>query len=48
MPRHKEFDYDDKLMIARNLFWEKGYNATSLNDLIDAMKINRSNLYLTY
>lgn len=48
MPRHKEFDYDDKLMIARNLFWEKGYNATSLNDLIDAMKINRSSLYLTY
>ncbi|MDH1884053.1 TetR/AcrR family transcriptional regulator [Empedobacter falsenii] len=48
MPRHKEFDYDDKLMIARNLFWKKGYNATSLNDLIDAMKINRSSLYLTY
>lgn len=48
MARHKEFDYSDKLTIARNLFWEKGYNATSLNDLVDAMKINRSSLYLTY
>ncbi len=34
--------------MARNLFWEKGYNATSLNDLVDTLKINRSSLYLTY
>lgn len=48
MPRQKEFNYDDKLIAARNLFWEKGYNATSLNDLVDTLKINRSSLYLTY
>lgn len=48
MPRPKEFDYDDKLTIARDLFWKKGYNATTLNDLVDSMKINRSSLYLTY
>lgn len=48
MPRQKEFNYDDKLIMARNLFWEKGYNATSLNDLVDTLKINRSSLYLTY
>ncbi|MFD2968754.1 TetR/AcrR family transcriptional regulator [Sphingobacterium bambusae] len=48
MPRQKEFDYDEKLISVRNLFWEKGYNATSMNDLVDTLKINRSSLYLTY
>lgn len=48
MPRNKEFDYDEKLIAARNLFWKKGYHATSMNDLVDAMEINRSSIYLTY
>ncbi len=48
MPRNKEFDYDEKLRTARDLFWKKGYNATSVNDLVDAMQINRSSLYLAY
>lgn len=48
MPRNKEFDKEEKLEIARNLFWEKGYQATSLNDLEKALKINRSSLYLTF
>lgn len=48
MPRNKEFDYDDKLKAARDLFWKKGYSATSITDLENAMKINRSSLYLTY
>ncbi|KRD58792.1 hypothetical protein ASE40_21030 [Flavobacterium sp. Root935] len=48
MSRQKEFDYDEKLITARDLFWKKGYNATSMNDLVDALKINRSSLYLTY
>ena len=48
MPRNKEFDYDEKLTAARDLFWKKGYNATSMHDLVDAMKINRSSLYLAY
>jgi TetR/AcrR family transcriptional repressor of nem operon len=48
MPRNKEFDYDEKLKTARNLFWKKGYNATTMNDLVDAMQINRSSLYLAY
>ncbi|QEE51004.1 TetR/AcrR family transcriptional regulator [Flavobacterium alkalisoli] len=48
MPRNKEFDYNEKLRAARDLFWKKGYNATSMSDLVEAMKINRSSLYLTY
>ena len=48
MPRNKEFDYNEKLVAARNLFWKKGYNATSMNDLVATMKINRSSIYLTY
>lgn len=48
MPRNKEFDYDEKLIAARDLFWKKGYNATSIHDLVDAMEINRSSIYQTY
>jgi len=48
MARPKEFDYEEKLAIARNLFWKKGYSATSMSDLEDVMKINRSSLYQTY
>ncbi|MCE7054277.1 TetR/AcrR family transcriptional regulator [Algoriphagus sp. AGSA1] len=48
MPRNKEFDYDEKLVEARNLFWKRGYNATSMNELVDVMQINRSSIYLTY
>lgn len=48
MPRNKEFDYEEKLRTARDIFWKKGYNATSMNDLVEVMKINRSSIYLTY
>ncbi len=48
MPRNREFDYNEKLEAARNLFWEKGYNATSLNDLVSTLKLNRSSIYEVY
>ncbi|BAP32540.1 TetR family transcriptional regulator [Chryseobacterium sp. StRB126] len=48
MPRNKEFDYTEKLEAARHLFWEKGYHATSMHDLVDTMKLNRSSIYDTY
>lgn len=48
MPRNKDFDYDEKLKTARDIFWKKGYNATTMNDLVDTMQINRSSLYLAY
>jgi TetR/AcrR family transcriptional repressor of nem operon len=48
MARKKEFDEDELLDKAVNLFWRKGYNATSAQDLVDELKINRSSLYNTY
>ena len=48
MARKKEFDEDKLLEKATNLFWRKGYNATSAQDLVDELKINRSSLYNTY
>lgn len=48
MARNKEFNPEECLEIARNLFWEKGYQATSMQDLVKSMKINRASMYDTY
>ena len=47
-PRAKEFDPDDVLNRAMELFWEKGYEATSIKNLVDHMGINRFSLYSTF
>lgn len=48
MARCVEFDEKEKIDKAMNVFWEKGYNGTSMQDLVDAMQINRSSLYNTF
>lgn len=48
MARCVEFNESEKIDAAMNVFWEKGYNATSMQDLVDAMQINRSSLYNTF
>ena len=48
MARNKEFDPTEKLEKARDLFWEKGYHATSMQDLVSQMKVNRGSMYDTY
>lgn len=48
MPRKKEFDYEEKLEVAMQLFWEQGYHYTSLSDLENHLKVNRSSIYPTY
>ena len=45
MPRKKEFDVDLVLDKAMTAFWSRGYEATSLNDLLDCMQIQRASLY---
>ena len=45
MPRKKEFDVDAVLNKAMEAFWNRGYEATSLNDLLDCMQIPRASLY---
>lgn len=47
MARCVEFNEVEKIEKAMNVFWEKGYTATSMQDLVDAMQINRSSLYNT-
>ncbi len=48
MARTKVFDEALILDKAMNLFWRKGYNATSAQDLVDDLGISRSSLYDTY
>ena len=48
MPRLKEFEPDAALDRAMHLFWEKGYEATTMQDLVDRMGINRFSVYSTF
>jgi TetR/AcrR family transcriptional repressor of nem operon len=48
MARPKAFDTDAALVRAMELFWEQGYAATSMEQLVAAMGINRQSLYDTF
>jgi TetR/AcrR family transcriptional repressor of nem operon len=48
MPRPKEFNPEEAIEKAMHVFWHKGYEAASIEDLLDAMEINRGSLYATY
>ena len=48
MPRPKEFVPDEVLEKAMQVFWHKGYEATSMEDLLSAMDLNRGSLYDTF
>ena len=48
MARSKDFDENEVLAKAIQLFWHKGYNGTSMQDLVDGLGISRSSLYDTY
>jgi len=48
MARQKTFDEEALLARAMELFWQKGYEATSVRDLNDHLQIHSSSLYNTY
>lgn len=48
MARIKEFDEIEVLDKAVELFWKKGYNATSANDLVKGLGLSRSSIYSTF
>ena len=48
MPRTKQFDEQAVLEKAMELFWQKGFHGTSMQELIDHLGINRASLYDTY
>lgn len=48
MPRVKLFDENEVLTKAMNLFWKQGYSATSVQDLVSHLGINRASLYDTF
>ncbi len=48
MARTKEFDPDAALHSAMELFWRRGYEATSMADLTAHLGIGRASLYATF
>ncbi|AQV94168.1 TetR family transcriptional regulator [Cupriavidus necator] len=48
MARPQEFNTAEALHEAMGVFWEKGYEATSLADLLTATGLSKSSLYATF
>ncbi|MEV6396729.1 helix-turn-helix domain-containing protein [Streptomyces sp. NPDC051907] len=48
MARTKEFDPDAALQAALELFWQRGYEATSMADLVERLGIGRASIYATF
>ena len=48
MPKTKQFDEAEVLKKAKEVFCEKGYNGTSMDDLVQATGLSRSSIYDTF
>jgi TetR/AcrR family transcriptional repressor of nem operon len=48
MPRQREFNPADLLDGALRLFWEKGYEATSIRDVVEHTGVNQFGIYSLY
>ncbi|HUP13390.1 MAG TPA: TetR/AcrR family transcriptional regulator, partial [Niastella sp.] len=48
MPKTKQFDETEVLVKAREVFTVKGYNGTSMDDLVQATGLSRSSIYDTF
>jgi TetR/AcrR family transcriptional repressor of nem operon len=47
MARSKEFDIDTVLGKAMTIFWQQGYEKTSMQDLVSGMGIHKRSMYDT-
>ena len=48
MARQKEFNRDEVLHKAMEVFWTRGYEGSSIQDLVKHMGINRQSIYDTF
>lgn len=48
MPWEKQFDEAEVLDKALQAFWARGFEATSIQDLVDCMGLNRGSIYATF
>ncbi len=48
MGRPREFDTNEALGHAMHVFWLKGYEATSMTDLMDAMHLHKGSIYKAF
>ena len=48
MGRKKTYQRDDVVLLAMNAFWDKGYHATSLADLVSVTGLNKNTLYTEF
>ncbi|MDA0967327.1 MAG: helix-turn-helix domain containing protein [Proteobacteria bacterium] len=45
MPRHTEYNKSDVITAATELFLRKGYEATSMSELVKTTGMNRHSMY---
>lgn len=48
MPKSVLFDRDDIIRKVTDLFWQKGYKGTSMQNLVDVTGLNRSSFYNSF
>ena len=48
MGRPREFDMDEALSSAMSAFWDHGYEATSVSDLMDVMGMQKGSIYKAF
>ena len=48
MPRTEDFNREEVLGKAKGHLWLKGFNGTSMQDLVDVTGLNRSSIYNSF
>jgi TetR/AcrR family transcriptional repressor of nem operon len=46
--RPRSFDEDATVARALDFFWSRGFGATSIQDLVDTLEVERGRLYATF